>query len=58
MWNTIGAILQLIFLVLKNKLEKDEEKKKEKNALSIEASDAIKRGDVSRTNYLLSRMRK
>ena len=58
MLNVIGAILQIIFLIFKNKFEKDAKKKEEKDALSKEASNVIFSGDVSRINALVGKLRK
>ena len=58
MLNVIGAILQIIFLIFKNKFEKDAKKKEEKDALSKEANEVIKSGDISKLSSLIVRMRK
>ncbi len=57
MWQVFAGIVQIIFLILKNKFEKDEEKRKEREQHAKEASEIIKSRDVSRLNNLLTRMR-
>lgn len=57
MWAAISGIIQIIFLIMKNKFEKDEELKKKKEALYVEAKDLLKNRDVSGINDLLGRMR-
>lgn len=57
MWAAIGGIIQIIFLLLKNKFEQDEKLKKKKEALHAEAKEAIQSMDASRINSLLTRMR-
>ena len=58
MWEIIKGILAILFLVLKNKFEKDAKKKEEKNALSREVDDAVFSGDISRINVILGKLRK
>ena len=57
MWSAIAGIIQIIYLLIKNKFEKDEELKKKKEGLYVEAKEAIKSRDVSRINGLLGRLR-
>ena len=57
-WLTIiSAFFQLITMILKNKFEKDAQKKKEKDTLHAEANEAIKSGDLSRINTVFNRLR-
>ena len=39
MWATIAGVLQIVLILLKNYLEKEEDEKARKNALRQEASD-------------------
>ena len=57
MWGVIGGVIQIIFLLLKNKFEKDAELKKKKEDLRVEVKEVIKSRDVSRINDLVSRLR-
>jgi len=61
MWTVIGTIIQIIFLFLKNKFEKDTDEKARKEALKKEAQDAIKEvmsgGNVSRLNSVVVSLR-
>ena len=54
----IGAVIQIIFLVLKNKFEKDAEVRKQKEAMREEVESAIKSRDLSRINGCIDRLRK
>lgn len=54
----IGTALQVIFLLMKNRFERDEEERKRKEALHGEAKEAIKTNDLSRINALLDKLRK
>ena len=57
-WVTIiSAFFQLITMILKNKFEKDAEKKKEKGDLHEEAIAAIRAGNVGRAGELLGQLR-
>ena len=58
MLKLIGAIIEIILLILSNKFEKDNVKKKEKEGLSKEISDAVKSGDISRINGAIQQLRK
>ena len=58
MWSAISGIIQILFLVLKNKFEKDEELKKKKKELYVEAKESLKSGDVSRINATIVKLRK
>lgn len=44
----IYAVLQIVFLLMKNKFEKDAERKAARDALKSEATEAIKSRDPSR----------
>lgn len=57
MWAAISGAIQIIYLLLKNKFERDEAERKRKEALHAEANQAIKSGDVSRINDIVSRLR-
>ncbi|MEK7180216.1 MAG: hypothetical protein AAB706_01965 [Patescibacteria group bacterium] len=57
MWAVISSVIQIIFLLLKNKFEKDADLKKKKEELHVEAKKAIISGDVSRINMLVTKLR-
>lgn len=57
MLSIISGVIQIIFLILKNKFEKDSELRKKKEELHAEAKEAIKSGDVSRINDLINRLK-
>jgi len=57
MLNAVLAILQLIFLILKNKFESDDRKRKKKDALFKKAIEAFKSGNIYRLNVLIDRLR-
>lgn len=57
MWAVISGVIQIIYLLLKNKFEKDAELKKKKEELHVEAKEAIKSRDASRITSVLDRMR-
>ena len=54
----ISSVLQLIYLILKNKAEKDVKEKARKDALHQEAANAIKSGDLSAINNVFDKLRK
>lgn len=54
----IAGVIQLIFLILKNKYNQDEEDKQRKKEIANEWKDAIKSGDASRINTLIDKLRK
>lgn len=56
MLNIIGGILQLILLILSKWAETDAAKKKAKEKLQGELSDAIKNRDVSALNAVTERI--
>lgn len=57
MWQTVAGVIQILFLVLKNKFERDEAERKRKEALHEEAKDAVKSRDISRINSVIERLR-
>lgn len=57
MWQAIAGIIQIIYLLLKNKFEKDEEIRKQKEAMKNEAKEAIKSMDTNRINDTILRLR-
>jgi hypothetical protein len=54
----IEAVVQIIYLILKNKFENDPLIKKEKEDLHNEAVKALKDRDVSRINIIINKLRK
>lgn len=52
----IGAVIQLVFLILNNYFEKDKEEKERKKEIAVEFSDAVKSRDLSRITRMLDRM--
>ena len=54
----ISGVLQLVFLILKNKMDSDAEERKRKEEIHAEWKDAVKSGDVSRVNLLIDKLRK
>lgn len=57
MWATIAGVLQIVLILLKNYLEKEEDEKARKNALRQEASDAIVSGNLDRINSVILKLR-
>ena len=57
MWAVISGIIQILYLVLKNKFEKDAELKAKKKELYEEAKVVVKSGDVGQLNNLIQRLR-
>ena len=57
MWQVVAGVIQIIFLVLKNKFEKDAEEKKRKEALYAEARTAIKERNLSAITSVLDGLR-
>ncbi len=53
----IGGAIQLVFLILSNQFNHNEEEKKRKEKLHEDWAEAIKSGDVDRINKLLLLMR-
>lgn len=53
----ISGVVQLIFLILKNKYEMDDKKKADKEKLHADWADAVKSGDTARISDMLARMR-
>lgn len=58
MWNVIGGILQIIFLLLKNKFEKDAKEKERKKELTNESKDAILSRDPTRIVGILDKLQR
>lgn len=56
MWAAISGIIQIIWLILKNKFEKDAEEKKRKEDLHDEATKAIVSRDPSAIISVLDRL--
>ena len=54
----ISAAFQILFLILKNKFEKDAAERARKDALHGEAITAIKANDLSAINSVFDRLRK
>ena len=57
MWSAIGAIIQLVFLILKTKFEKDEAERKRKDALLEGWDKAVKSGDTATINDMLLKLK-
>lgn len=57
MWTAIGAIFQILYLVLKNKFEKDDVEKTRKQEMYEKAKTAIASRDASRINGILDELR-
>jgi len=57
MWQVAVCVLQIVYLIMKNKFEKDAELKKKKEELYVEAKEVLKSGDASRIVGLADRMR-
>lgn len=57
MWAAIGGIIQLVFLILSTKFEKDKEERKRKDEALKGWDEAIKSGDKSRINAMVDRVR-
>lgn len=53
MWAAIGAIIQLVFLILKTKFEKDAEERKRRDELLVGWKEVIKSGDKSKVTAML-----
>ena len=58
MWGVIAGVVQIVYLILKNKFERDEETKKKREALYEESKSAIKSMDTSKLNLLIGKLRK
>lgn len=57
-WITIiGAVFQLITMILKNMFEKDAAERARKDALHVEATTAIKSGDLSAITTVFDKLR-
>lgn len=57
MWAAIGGIIQLVFLILSTKFEKDKEERKRKDEALKGWDDAVKSGDTARINDMLVKLR-
>lgn len=53
----ISAVLQLVYLVLKNKFEADAAERTRKDVLHVEASQAIKSGNLSAITATFDKLR-
>lgn len=58
MWQSIGAALSLIFLIIKNLFEKDATVRKQNDDLHKEAKDAILSRDPSRVTSVFDKLRR
>ena len=54
----IIAVINMVFLLLSAKFNKDAEDEQKKKELHDEAKEAIKSGDLSRVNMLINKLRK
>mgnify|MGYP001570854366 CR=1 FL=1 len=57
MWGVVSGIIQIIFLVLKNRFEKDAELKRKREELRSEVNEAVKSRDAGRINRVVNRLR-
>ena len=57
MWAAVSGIIQIIFMLLKNKFEKDAELKKKREELHADAKEAIISHDVRNINAILNKLR-
>lgn len=57
MWAAIGGIVQIIFLILQTKFEKDAAERKSKDEALSGWDDAVKSGDPARINAMLLKFR-
>lgn len=58
MWQSIGAALSLIFLIIKNLFEKDATVRKKNDDLHKEAKDAILSRNPSRVTSVFDKLRR
>lgn len=58
MWQSIGAALSLIFLIIKNLFEKDAIVRKQNDDLHKEAKDAILSRNPSRVTSVFDKLRR
>ena len=58
MLQIIVGVIQIIYLLLKNKFEKDAEVRKKREELHVEAKAAIKARDIGAIGSIISRLRK
>lgn len=54
----ISGVIQIIFLILKNKFESDADEKKRKEKIHANWTDAVKSGDISRINSIIDKLHK
>ena len=54
----ITGVIQLVFLILRNKFEKDAEERKKKEEIHANWADAVKSGDKNRINALIDFLRR
>lgn len=57
MWQVVAGVLQIIYLFMKNKFEKDSEIRKQKDDMYVEIKEAVKSRDVSKLNSCIQRLR-
>ena len=57
MWAVISGVIQIIYLLLKNKMEKDKDVKKQREELQQEATKAIKSRDIGAINSVVGKLR-
>ena len=57
MFQIIAGVIQVIYLLLKNKFEKDAEVRKKREELHAEATKAIKSRDISAVNSIINKLR-
>lgn len=53
----IGGVIQLVFLILSNQFNHNEEERKRREKLHEDWADAIKSGDIKRINSILLLLR-
>lgn len=56
MWQVIAGIIQIIFLILKTKTEKDAEERKKKDEALTGWHEVIKSGDKARITAMLDKL--
>lgn len=57
MWAFLAGVIQLLFLILNTKVEKDKEERARKDALLKGWDDAVKSGDTATINDMLLKLR-
>lgn len=53
----IGAVVQLVFLILSNKVSKDTEEKEKHEAIAKELKEAVRDNDNARITLVLEKLR-